>query len=59
MRKATKELSTLLWGPDGARLNFPGASVDLGLISLADAQKIAYLRDALLVVYDREPESAS
>jgi len=38
----------LLWSPTGARLNSRGSSIDLGVISLAEAQKRAWLFGAVL-----------
>jgi len=49
----------LIWSPENARLNAPGASVDLGAIKLADAQIKAWLAGAKLVIKSPAlPESA-
>jgi hypothetical protein len=55
-RKRGLQRSNLVWSPDGARLNTPGASVDLGVITWADAQKLAFLNDAVLK--ERKEESS-
>jgi len=47
-RKSTLVRANLVWSPDGARLNTHGASIDLGVITWADAQKLAFLNDAVL-----------
>jgi len=40
----------LLWSPNHSRLNSPGASIDLGCITLEAAQKLAWLHRASLVM---------
>jgi len=39
----------LLWSPESARVNSPGASLDLGRITLANAEKLAWIYGVKLV----------
>jgi len=49
-RKIFKDGGVLVWRPLGARYNTKGASVDLGVISRGEAEKLAWLWAARLVV---------
>jgi len=58
MRTAKQRIhAELVWGRSGSRLNTAGASIDLGRISLSEAQKRAWMCAARMVVVDEDAQA--
>jgi len=54
-----RKYGLLVWRPGGARYSTKGSSIDLGVISRAEAEKYAWLWGARLVAGDRDVKEFS
>jgi len=58
-RKLYENGGVLVWRPQGARYNTKGASVDLGIITRSEAEKLAWLWAARLVADEPSERSGA